>query len=287
MASEPKSSASRSGELIAKRYRLLEVIGTGGQGVVYRAIDERTVSDVAVKVLISRDADAGERAFREARVMSQLEGTSAVRMISEARTDDGAIALVMELLVGRDLGDELEAREKGGLRADRAFMEMTFEPVVRTLARAHELGIVHRDIKTNNIFIVDQARGGGIRVLDFGFAKILRAPKLTTRDMVAGSPSYLAPEVWRHGSSYADPLVDVYALGVVLYRSLAGKMPFVSNNITDLIKCVSSGARPSLHALRPDLPRIIDDWVEHVLAIPRERRFANVAAAWRALLACL
>jgi serine/threonine-protein kinase len=287
MASEPKASRLRCGELIAKRYRLLEVIGTGGQGTVYRAVDERTVSDVAVKVLASRDADSVMRAFREANVMSQLEGTSAVRTIGDTRTDDGAIALVMELLVGRDLDDELEAREKKGLRADRAFVEMTFEPVVRTLTRAHELGIVHRDIKTNNIFIIDEARGGGIRVLDFGFAKLVRVAKITHHDMIAGSPSYLAPEVWRHGSSDADSLVDVYALGVVLYRTLAGELPFVSKNIPDLVMSVNSGPRPSLHAIRPDLPPVIDGWVEHVLAIPRDRRFANVAAAWRALLACL
>jgi serine/threonine-protein kinase len=285
MASEPMSMRRRNGDVIAQRYRLLEVIGMGGQGAVYRAHDDETKKDVAVKVLASRDPDAMERAFREASVMSQLEGTAAVHMLAEARADDGALALVMELLRGRDLGDELEEREKNGLRADRSYLEKTFDPVVQTLARAHALGIVHRDIKTNNIFVLEDGRG--VRVLDFGFAKLLRAPKITSLDTVAGSPSYLAPEVWLNGSSDADPLVDVYALGVVLYRVLGREMPFVGGSISELMRRVVSGPRPSLHALRPDLPSAVDGWVEHVLAIPRARRFASVNAAWRALLTCL
>ena len=94
---------------------------------------------------------------------------------------------------------------------------------MQTLEAAHDRGIVHRDVKTTNVFVT---REGDVRLLDFGFAKLLRAPSITGADTVAGSPSYLAPELWLKGSSYADPLVDVYALGVVLFRVLGGRLPF-------------------------------------------------------------
>jgi serine/threonine-protein kinase len=258
----------------------------GGQGAVYGARDERTGNGVAVKVLTSRDPNAVERMFREAQAMSQLRGLAAVQVIDHVHADDGALALVMELLRGRDLHDVLEDREARGILADRAFLERTLDPIVRTLEAAHQHGIVHRDIKTNNIFVLDDAHGGGVRLLDFGFAKLPRTSKITDIDAIAGSPSYLAPEVWLKGSSSSDPLVDVYAFGVVLFRVVARKLPFSGNSIPDLFGIVTSAPRPSLHALRPDLPRIIDGWVEQVLAVSPAHRFANVTAAWRALLTC-
>jgi serine/threonine-protein kinase len=271
---------------VAGRYEILDLIGAGGQGVVYSARDRVAGDSVALKVLTSQDPDAVERMFREAEIMSKLAHTAAVRVLHQVRCDDGAFGLVMELLVGEDLNATLERREAAGMLGDRAFLERVFAPIVETLEAAHEHGIVHRDIKTSNIFIVDDAHGGDVRLLDFGFAKLLRAPNITAANTVAGSPSYLAPELWLKGSLYADPLVDVYSLGVVLFGVLAGRLPF-AGTVLELMQQATTARRPSLRALRPDLGADIDVWVEHVLAIKPADRFQRPIAAWRALQACL
>jgi eukaryotic-like serine/threonine-protein kinase len=272
----------RIGQVIADRYELLDLIGIGGQGAVYRARDRQDESMVAVKMLFARDADTAERGFREAEVMSQLSDTAAVRALSRVRAEDGALGIVMELLHGSDLAALLERREAEGIKANREWLEPTFEPIVHTLEAAHARGIVHRDLKPSNVFVLD---GGGVRLLDFGFAKLLRAVPITAAQFVAGSPSYLAPEIWLNGSSYADPLVDVYALGVVLFRVLGGKLPF-EGSMMDLMRAATQAPRPSLRALRPDLDQDIDAWVEEVLAIKPQDRFARPTSAWRALLTC-
>lgn len=162
----------------------------------------------------------------------------------------------------------------------------TFEPIVRTLEAARERGIVHRDIKPENIFIIHAAYGGGVRLLDFGFTRFVDGRPFTQQGIVVGSPSYLAPEAWARGASELDHRADVYAFGVALYRVLAGEVPF-QGRLQDLLRQVRHAPRPSLHKLRPDLPKLIDDWVEHALAIDPEQRFQRVTAMWTALLTCL
>lgn len=276
----------RIGQVIAQRYELLEIIGSGGQSVVYRARDLVDGDQVALKVLGWFDPDASERMFREAFAMCQLQDTAAVRVLHQATTDDGSMALVMELLQGRDLSALLKEREPTGWVADAPWVRKTFAPIVRTLEAAHARGIVHRDLKTENVFLIDEDKGGGVRLLDFGFAKLLRVRPITGREVMAGSPSFLAPEVWQDGSANVDPRADVYALGVVLYRVLAGRLPFRGSAL-ELMQAVTMAERPSLHAVRPDLSEDIDGWVRQVLAIRVEDRFGSVTAAWRALLSCL
>lgn len=271
---------------MAERYELLDILGSGGQSVVYRARDRVDGDMVAVKILGWNDPDACERMFREARVMSELHGTAAVRVLHQVQTHDGIMGLVMELLAGKDLATCLEERERAGVRADKDFVAQVFEPIVRTLHEAHARGIVHRDIKTENIFLTEGPEGPGVRLIDFGFAKLLRSPTITAQEVVAGSPSYFAPEVWLEGSSSADTRVDVYALGVAIYRTLAGTLPFHGDPLA-LMQAVMAEERPSLHARRPDLNPAIDGWVVHALARDPARRFQHVAALWRALMACL
>lgn len=275
----------RTGQIVSGRYQLLDILGSGGQGVVYRALDRMDGDHVALKVLGCNDPDACERMFREALVMSQLQGTAAVRVLHQARTQDGVMALVMELLQGEDLQVRLVAREKAGIVADKTFLRQVFEPIVQTLEAAHERGIVHRDIKAENVFLVSDAHGGGVRLLDFGFAKLLRAPAITAPEVVAGSPSYFAPEVWKEGSSNAGTGVDVYALGVAIFRTLAGRLPFEGDPI-GLMRAALDEKRPSLRAFRPDLSPDVDAWVSQALAIRPQDRFQRVTALWRAIMGC-
>jgi serine/threonine-protein kinase len=283
---QPSGAKDRVGEVVGGRYELLSIIGRGVQSAVYRARDQVHGDLVALKVLQWSDPDAAERLFREARIMSQLQDVDAVRILHQCQTNDGNLALVMELLEGADLASILTAREDAKTRNEFAWMKPIIEPVVRTLEAAHQRGIVHRDLKAENVFVIDPSKGGGVRLLDFGFAKNVRSPGITAMDIVAGSPSYIAPEVWEKGAAKATSRADVYALGVLIFRILAGRPPF-TGSLAEIAKSTINPARPSLWMLRNDLPREVDWWVLQVLAKVPEERFMNVTAAWRALAGLL
>jgi serine/threonine-protein kinase len=160
-------------------------------------------------------------------------------------------------------------------------------PIAGTLEAAHKLGIVHRDLKPSNIFVVDAAYGGGVRLMDFGLAKLMGADSLTGEGMVAGTPSYIAPEAWRGNPKDLDHRIDVYSLGVMVFRCLAGQAPYVTSSLLDLCRWAQQGARPSLRDLRPGLPAGIDPWVEKALAIDPADRFQSVRSMWSSLEALL
>jgi serine/threonine protein kinase len=158
------------------------------------------------------------------------------------------------------------------------------EPVVSTLETAHAAGILHRDLKPSNIFV---QKDGSVRLLDFGFAKFLRMRTVTLAGHIAGSPSYIAPECWKETTESLDQRIDVYGLSAVVFRALAGRAPFVGESVIQIMRQCSSAPRPSLYALRPDLPQAIDDWVKAALAIEPDERFVTVRASWSALVAAL
>ncbi len=274
---------NRIGQTIGGRYEVLSLLGEGGQSAVYRARDRKAGDEVALKILKPAESpEATERMFREARAMASLHGTAAVRVLDQEWTDDGAMCLVTELLDGQPLDEALAGLEAGGGRADVPYVVRVIDPVVTTLHSAHGMGIVHRDLKPANIFVLSAAHGGGVRLLDFGFAKFTRMRGLTAEGMVAGSPSYIAPETWQGRHDIIDHRIDVYALAAVIFRCLAGRAPFIAKDLFLMLREVTSAERPSLHALRPDLPPAVDDWVTHALAIDPEHRFQGVTALWRA-----
>jgi serine/threonine-protein kinase len=272
----------RVGELIGGRYELLGVVARGGYSVVYRARDRASGRQVAVKRLdesVASDPEFSERLQREYRAMAALVGTGAVRVEDLCSADDGSWCLVMELLEGCDFDDYLALVESRGERLRLDELLAILSPIVDTLEAAHRGGIVHRDLKPGNIFVVD-AKTGLVRLLDFGLAKVALARPLTRGNMVIGSPSYIAPEVWS-ALDTADHRVDIYSLGAVIFRALAGRAPF-QGSLRDKIELVTRGPRPSLYALRHDLPRDVDVWVQQALAIDPERRFYHVRAMWTA-----
>jgi len=274
------------GTIINSRYRILEKIGAGAHGVVFRARDLETRDEVALKFLgdgKAFDPEFSRRFEREAIAMARLRGTSAVYVHGLNVAQDGMLYLVMEMLSGKDLEAYLADAEKMGGRIKRDKLLQLIRPVVDTLEAAHKQGILHRDLKPSNVFVVDAARGGGVRLLDFGLAKVLDAGTLTADGVIAGTPSYIAPEAWQGNARVLDQRVDVYALGVLMFRALSGKLPTPRGNILELCEWAMRGERPSLHALRPSLPGAIDQWVQKAMAIDPAQRFQTVRALWAPL----
>jgi eukaryotic-like serine/threonine-protein kinase len=274
--------AERIGEVIGYRYRLDELLSRGGQGWVFAGTDLRHGDPVALKVLrgeFAHDPESRERMYREAQALMRLGRASVVRILDQVYSDAGELCLVMERLRGSDFEAFLGAREERGERPSMPELVALLAPIAETLDLAHDFGIVHRDVKPSNLFVLE---AGGVRLLDFGFVRFMGRSGLTRVGFVAGSPSYLAPEVWRGEQERLDRRVDVYAFGAVLYRALAGEPPFGNVSIGQLLDLVTTGRRPSLHARRPDLPQSVDDWLEQALAIEPEHRFQRVGALWTA-----
>ncbi len=275
------------GQKIDERYRVTGVLGKGGHGVVYAAEDEMLASKVAVKCLaatLSHDDTFKLRMHREARMMGKLSGTSATQIFAFQKAKDGGLYIVMELLGGRDFETYLVEKDARGERMRLKDIVALLGPIADTLEVAHHHGIVHRDLKPANIFILDSTVRGGVRLLDFGLAKDMTSLSLTGEGMIAGSPGYIAPETWMGHAKDATSSIDVYALGCVVFRALAGRPPFDPKlRIDKLINEVTSYPRPSLLAIRRELPGGIDPWMQRALAIEGDDRFASIEQMWREL----
>ncbi len=274
------------GHTVAGRYRLEEVLGEGGQATVYKAVDLQTQRHVAVKVLdghMASDETVVARVIREQQAMVSLAGTSAVEFI-DLCAENGTLCLVLELLEGTDLEVRLAELARAGRVMPVSEIVRIMQPLVDTLDRAHAVGIVHRDLKPSNIFLLSERLGGGSRLLDFGLANLSTADPLTAVGTVMGSPSYIAPESWAGVPGRAGEQVDVYSLGVILFRMLSGRMPFIGKTLMDKMRNAMNAERPSLHELRQELPPQVDIWVERALAVDPRDRFASPGACFGELL---
>jgi eukaryotic-like serine/threonine-protein kinase len=280
--------AYTSGDVIDGRYEILGVIGKGAHGVVYQAKDQLLGSQVAVKCLhgdVASEPGFKTRMAREARAMGALSGTAATQVLAFGKTDDGGMFIAMELVRGRDFEAYLREIEGHGGRLGVPKLVELLGPIVDTLEAAHAISILHRDLKPGNIMVLDAPGRGPVRLLDFGLAKDLKADPLTADGMIAGSPGYMAPEVWRGKPDLLDHRIDVYSLGAIVFRALAGSPPFDPTLPLDkILIAVLRGARPSLLARRSELPEAIDAWVAKALAIKPEDRFQTPRELWSAFL---
>jgi serine/threonine-protein kinase len=275
----------RPGEYLDRRYLLCEEVGRGGHGVVFRAIDNQTNTPVAIKVLnqvTASDPQYAVRLWREAQSLAALLGSSVVRVHGFGTDPWGSVYMVMELLEGETFEEHLAGMELFGDRISAFELLTTLEPVVRALHMAHAKGIIHRDVKPGNIFLQAPELGGGVRLMDFGLAKVQGAEQLTKAGMVAGSPSYIAPELWSEDSY--DHRIDVYSLAAVVFRAFSGRPPFLGANTVELYIKATSAERPRLSPYRPDLLPDIDTWVARALAIRSEDRYPYVTTMWNDLV---
>ncbi len=241
-------------------YRVLSLLGEGGMGKVYRALDSRLQREVALKVMQRRPhgpADASERFLREARAMAAVKHDN-VATIYEVGEHSGIPYLAMELLAGKSLDAALTA----GDRFTPQQIIALGRHVARGLAAAHARGIVHRDVKPANIWL--DAATGRPKLLDFGLARQFGDAIGKQRGAVAGTPGYLSPEQARDDP--VDDRTDVYGLGVVLFELLTGRLPFNENNVTSLLITILTQPPPQISTLAPQAPAPLAAFVEQMLA---------------------
>jgi serine/threonine-protein kinase len=209
-----------------------------------------------------------------------LDGTCAVKVLAHDATYCGVPCIVMEHLRGVDLETRLTECERSDKKLSFVEVRTVLEPLVETLHRAHELGIVHRDLKPANIFLLED---GGVRLIDFGFARLESEARMTAFGVVMGSPCYIAPEVWQGHADKSGVSVDVYSFAVIVFRMLGGSPPFETQSLVEMRELATTAARPSLCALRPDLASGVDQWVKRGLAVDPAARFASLRVSWEAL----
>ncbi|HEY1695189.1 MAG TPA: protein kinase [Polyangiaceae bacterium] len=269
----PQSTDVLLGQVLAERFELQSLAGAGGMGRVYRALDRTSGAAVAVKVLPG-DGDAA-RFAREAQVLASLDHPGIVRHVAHGVTPEGWQYLAMEWLTGEDLARHLE-RSAMGVVETTAIVDRAAE----ALAVAHRRGVVHRDLKPGNLFLVD-GRLDVVKVLDFGIARTEEGGDLTASGTVMGTPAYMSPEQVR--SDVIDPRADVYALGAVMFRCLVGHPPFAgAHQIAVLAKIVLEPA-PLLRTILPDAPPDLEDLLARMLAKDPDARPADCDALRREL----
>lgn len=265
------------GTTLPAGYHILELIGVGGMGRVYRAEQSVLGRTVAVKIIhphLLADDNSAVRFLTEARAASQLNHPNSVSVFDFGRTNDGQPYLVMELLKGKDLG--LVAHEEGELRLPRVVDVL--RQVLAALGEAHDLGIVHRDLKPENIVLQPQRRGGDlVKVLDFGLAK-LRADQptnVTSPGIVCGTPDYMAPEQGR--GDKVDGRADLYSVGVILFQLLTGRLPFEGDSPTQVVMMhlTVPAPDPRQTAPRRNIPASLAEVVKRALTKKPGQRYAD------------
>lgn len=266
------------GQTLPGGYQVLDLLSVGGMGRVYRAEQRALGRTVAVKVVhphLLADDNSVMRFMTEARAASQLNHPNSVSVIDFGRTEDGQPYLVMEFLRGKDLARV--AYEQGPLPFKR--IVNVLQQVLQALGEAHDLEIVHRDLKPENIILEPLRRGGDfVKVVDFGLAKLkadTTSPNVTMPGIVCGTPDYMAPEQGR-----GDPIdgrSDLYGLGVVLFQLLTGRLPFESENPTQVVMMHLSVPVPHPNEVAPErnIPTPLVRVVEKALAKDADDRYQD------------
>jgi len=259
--------------VLESRYEVAEAIGAGTVGIVYAARDLELGIDVAVKVMRDEYASSPEivaQFAHEARISARMLSPHVVKVLGVAVTSTGSPCIVYERLVGESLADRLDREGTLSLTETTDIVRQT----AMALARVHNLGVVHRDVKPANIFLV--AVPGGrtlVKLLDFGIATEMDACG-STKNVLIGTPEYIAPEVL-FGKQHIDTRADLYALGVVAFECLTGRCPFPGTTIDDVFLRLARGTRVSLSDLRPELDCEIEEWMDRALHVDAFWRFSS------------
>ena len=262
------------GTTLSNTYEIVGVIGEGGTGRVYEARHTRIPSKrFAVKLLhaeYARHPEAIARFTREAEAAARVAGAHSVAVVDVDCLPDGRPYLVSELLKGVDLGEHLE--DIGALSITQAVK--VARQVCTALSEAHKQGVVHRDVKPDNVFLTGGLERPVAKVLDFGLSRLDTDSALTRSGMIMGTPMYMSPEQAR--GERVDHRTDIYGVGCILYRALTGSVPFDRDDPNALILAVLSDEPTRLRSLRKDIPESLELVVQRAMAKEPKDRFQSV-----------
>jgi serine/threonine-protein kinase len=272
------------GKLLGETYQIVRVIGEGGMGKVYEARHLRLRDKrFAVKVLhqeMARQQELVVRFQREAEASSKIDHENVVDVFDVHKTVDGIPYLVAEYLEGEELGDVLDKQTRLDVRTSVAIIRQ----VCRALAAAHARGVVHRDMKPENVFVIQRDGRPFVKVLDFGISRVDSGEtNLTKTGMIMGTPSYMAPEQAR--GEVVDARADVYAVGAVLYHMVTGRRPFWSEDPTTIISMVLTQEPPRPRSLEDGVPEGVEFVIQKAMAKQARERYQNMAELDAALAA--
>ena len=265
------------GKMLDNRYEILDVIGVGGMAVVYKAYCHRLQRYVAIKVLkrdLAADSDFRRRFHEEARAVAMLSHPNIVSVYDDSHGDD-LDYIVMELIDGLTLKQYIQ--KKNGTLHWREALYFTTQ-IIRALGHAHSRGIIHRDIKPQNIMVL---RDGSVKVADFGIARVMSAAQATMTQEALGSVHYISPEQAR--GSHIDARADIYSAGVVLYEMLTGRLPFEGDTPVAVAIQHINATPLSPRELNPDIPAGLEEITMKAMASRIDQRYVNAGAMLRDL----
>jgi eukaryotic-like serine/threonine-protein kinase len=276
------------GLVVSDRYRIIRKIGEGGMGAVYQAEHALIEKRIALKILfqdLTRRPDLVARFLQEAKSASRIGQENVIDISDFGQTASGLVYIAMEFLDGQDLGRLLKTeRSMPWLRARPILMQ-----IAKALRAAHGHGIIHRDMKPENIYLIQrEGRADFVKVLDFGIAKVVSAddtdgPRLTQTGMIFGTPEYMSPE--QAQGHPPDHRLDVYAVGCIMYQMLTGSVPFMADSFMGILTKHLIEAPVPPRQRRPDLkiPSDVEAVCLRALEKDREKRWPDMDAFYRAL----
>ena len=270
----------RVGQLLDEKWTLERVLGSGGMGAVYAA-RHRNGARAAVKVLhpeLARRADVRERFLREGYAANRVEHRGAVQVLDDDTVkegpDEGTAYLVMEILEG----ESLEERIVRGPKLTELEVLAILDDVLAVLEAAHEHGVVHRDLKPANLFLNKDPAGPGVKVLDFGLARLEELRSVTGVGLALGTPSFMAPEQANGRTTEIDARTDIFAVGATAFSILAGRGVHQADGVLELVARMGTLPAPKLREVAPQVSLPVALLVDRALEFKREDRYPSAAA---------
>lgn len=270
-----KSAERRVGQTLGGKWRLDRVIGVGGMAAVYEAT-HRNRNRVAIKMLhstLSLDAGTRHRFLREGYVANTIRHEGAVQVLDDDVTEDGVAYLVMELLEGESVEERMN--RKGGCLGLTEALQIT-EELLDVLAAAHDQGVVHRDIKPDNLFLTQSGR---LKVLDFGIARLHQGDSSQTKvGSFMGTPAYCAPEQARGRWDEVDARTDLFSVGANLFACITGRHVHEAETSSEQLALAISATAPSLREALPQAPEELVELVDRALSYTKDERYQSARA---------